>query len=225
MAKVTALTAQKRNKERVNVFLDGQFAFGLALPLAAGIQVGQILTPEDVARLQAGDTVEQAKQSAYRFLSYRPRSISEVRRNLKKKEYDEGVIEQVIQRLLELNLLDDHAFADYWVEQRETFKPRSLIALRQELAQKGVNRTIIEEALADVDESAAAYRAAESRSRRWQHLPEETFLAKLQRFLQGRGFNYAITRTVARQLWEENEAASEDETQQILKSPPPRRRQ
>lgn len=202
MGTITAITRQKRNKERVNIFIDGAYAFSLAEITAAWLKIGQELTPEDIARLDAEDTVEKAKQSAYSFLSYRPRSTAEVRQNLLKKEYDETIVEQVITRLIELNLLNDREFARYWIEQRETFKPRSQRALHQELHQKGLSREVIEAAVAEVDELAAAQKAAEKQAQRWIQLPKETFFSKMSGFLQRRGFDYTITKTVTEELWQ-----------------------
>jgi regulatory protein len=200
--KITALQAQKRNRERLNVYLSGQYAFSLALGAAVGLHLGQFLTAEEIARLQTQDEYEKAKESALRFIGYRPRSIAEVRQNLRGKGVDDTIIEQVVNRLAELELLDDAAFARYWVEQRETFKPRSPLALRQELQQKGLDRQVIEEALAELDATAAARRAAEQQAGRWQHLDKESFYQKMGGFLQRRGFSYSIVREVTDEVWE-----------------------
>lgn len=202
MQVITALTRQKRHPDRVNVFLDGEFAFGLAEIAAARLRLGQSVSPEDIASLQQEDTLEKAKQSAYKYLSYRPRSIAEVERNLRDKSYDEFVVEQAVTRLKELQLVDDLAFAQFWVEQRDTFKPRSAMALRQELMQKGVARDIIDDVLADVDETNAARKAAAMRVARWQHLPEDQFRKKMGGHLQRRGFNYGVIREITDELWE-----------------------
>jgi regulatory protein len=202
MGTITAITRQKRDKERVNIFIDGAFAFSLAEITAAWLKVGQELSPEEITRLDAEDSLEKAKQSAYRFISYRPRSTAEVRQNLLAKQYDEAVVEQVLSRLNELNLLNDRDFARFWIEQRETFKPRSQRALRQELHQKGVSREIIDEQIADLDETAAARKAAEKKAQNWGHLPKDIFFSKMGGFLQRRGFNYAIAKTVSEELWQ-----------------------
>ena len=101
-------------------------------------------------------------------------------------------------------MLDDEAFARYWVEQREAFKPRSHLALRQELQKKGVNRAIIEAVLDEVDQTAAAQRAAIKQVHRYTHLTEIEFRNKLGGFLQRRGFPYEIIRQVIDELWEAN---------------------
>lgn len=206
MQTITALTTQKRNQERVNVYLDGDYAFSLAWIAAANLQVGQALTNEEIADLQSDDALEKAKQSALRFISYRPRSIAEVQLNLRGKGYEETVIEQVIVRLQELDLLDDRAFAHYWVEQRESFKPRSQLALRQELFQKGVDRLIVEEVVSEVDEIDAAHRAGQKKAKSLANLTQDEFHQKMAGYLQRRGFSYAIVKTVTQQLWESTAA-------------------
>lgn len=203
MAKITALTRQKKNPNRINVFLDGAFAFGLAEITAVYLKIGQELTDADIAKLQSADDFEKARESALGYIQYRPRSTKEVRKNLRDKGYDETVIDHVIDRFLDVNLLDDLAFAKYWVEQRETFKPRSQMALRQELVQKGIDRTIIDEAVATVDEMAAAQRLAQKQASRYVNLDEPNFKKKMMGYLQRRGFNYGIIKEVTDEIWEE----------------------
>lgn len=206
MGKVTALSVQKRNRERVNVYIDDEFAFGLAYVAAAKLRVGQELSSDEIEALKSQDTVEKAKDSAYRLISLRPRSIAEIQRSLSKKGYDPEVIEQVIDRLVELNYLNDESFAQYWVEQRDTFKPRSHMALRQELMQKGIDRNIIDEALTASNETAAARTVAEKKARQLARYPEDEFKKKLGQFLQRRGFHYALIKEIMDELWQEIEA-------------------
>jgi regulatory protein len=205
MGKVTALSVQKRNRERVNVYIDDEFAFGLAYVAAARLRVGQELSSDEIESLKSQDTVEKAKDNAYRLISLRPRSIAEIQQSLNKKGYDPDVIEQVIDRLVELDFLNDASFAQYWVEQRDTFKPRSHMALRQELQQKGIDRSIIDEALTASDETAAARAAAEKKARQLTRYPEDEFKKKLGQFLQRRGFRYALIKEIMDELWQEIE--------------------
>lgn len=188
---ITALEFQKRNKERVNVYLDGQFAFGLAAIEAVHLRVGQTLSDEDIARLCGKDEVERRYEHALEFLSYRPRSEEEVRRNLRRKNAPAAVIEQVIERLTGAGLLNDREFARYWIENRMQFNPRGARALRQELREKGVPAAVIAEALAGFDEEAAARRVAEEGARRMAHLAPVEFRRKMEAYLVRRGFSRA----------------------------------
>ena len=199
---ITALRFQKRNKERVNVYLDGKFAFGLAAIEAAHLQVGQVLSDADIARLQKKDEIERAYERALNFLSYRPRSEAEVRRNLRQKNLEEDVIEAVIERLTRAGLLDDREFARYWVENRLQFKPRGARALRQELWEKGVPDPIISETIERVDENDAARRVAEDGARRMAHLQPDDFCRKLNAYMARRGFSYAVIKPLVEEMLE-----------------------
>jgi regulatory protein len=129
---------------------------------------------------------------------------------LTRKGYDESTIERVMRRLVELNMLDDQEFAHYWVEQRETFKPRSRRALQHELFKLGVERRIVEEAVNRVDETAAAYRAATKKMNIWDDYSHDDFYAKMIPYLQRRGFNYATANSVTGDIWQELHKSSEN---------------
>ena len=189
---ITALRFQKRNKDRVNVYLDDQFAFGLAAIEAAHLRVGQALEDDDIARLQQRDDVERAYERALNFLSYRPRSEAEVRRNLGKKRVADEVVEEVIERLVRIGMLDDQEFARYWVENRVQFNPRGARALRHELWQKGIPASVVDDVLADFDEEAVARKAIDSGARRLSHLEPWDFRRKLEAYLARRGFSRAV---------------------------------
>lgn len=199
---ITALRWQKRNKDRVNVYLDGRFAFGLAAIAAANLRVGQTLSDEEIAHLQAKDDVERAYEHALNFLSYRPRSEAEVRRNLREKDIEDEVIEAVIERLTRAGLLDDHAFARYWIENRLEFNPRGVRALSHELRRKGVSDAIIAEALAGFDEEAVARKAAGSAAPRLAHLEPAEFRRRLEAHLARRGFSYAVIEPLVEEMLE-----------------------
>jgi regulatory protein len=198
---ITSLQQQKNNAERVSVFLDGEFAFGVTLDAALHLTKGQFLSDADIAALQDHDEHERAYQSALHFLGSRPRSSAEVRRNLNEKGFGEEVIAGVVARLLEHRYLDDEEFARYWLDNRNRFRPRSAKAVRYELRQKGVDRDSIEAALEGMDEDEAAWAAAESKLDRWRDLPEDEFIHKLSGFLARRGFGFDTVRRTVQRAW------------------------
>jgi len=193
---ITALKVQKHNQQRVNVYIDGEFAFGLAAIEALRLKVGQYLSAADIARLKEQDQGEIAYERALNLLSYRPRSVAEVRRNLTGK-FDAETVENVISRLRRADLLDDGAFVRYWIENRDTFKPRGSQALRYELRQKGIADALIDDALTDYDEEAAARRAALAQVHKLARRHDvETVRAKLLAFLNRRGFSFHVAREI-----------------------------
>ena len=89
---ITALKAQKRARGRVDVHLDGEVAFSVALIHALWLKIGQALSDDEIASLRAADTLEQAKQRVVGLLEFRPRSVREVQQRLKRAGVDEAAI-------------------------------------------------------------------------------------------------------------------------------------
>ena len=212
MRTITAIKPQKKNPRRVNVYLDGEFAFGLSKLIAAWLKVGQTLPEEKIASLQAEDERETVYQKALHFLSYRPRSTAEVRQNLNKRNVPEALIEATLERLQRSGLLNDEAFARAWVENRNEFRPRSKSALRMELRRKGLDDEVVQSVLAEgVDEEALALQAARKYVRRLEARAERSrsglerskFRVKLNGFLARRGFSYSTIAPVVSQVWQE----------------------
>ncbi|HET7677008.1 MAG TPA: regulatory protein RecX [Candidatus Limnocylindrales bacterium] len=93
-------------------------------------------------------------EAAAAFLAVRSRSVAETRRRLRHLGYRQALVEQVLERLVEMAYLDDEAFARAWVESRDRARPRGASALRRELALKGVPRETVEAILGERDEWA-----------------------------------------------------------------------
>ncbi len=201
--KITALEVQKKNPDRVSVYLDGRFALGLPAIVAARLVRGQFLTDAEIEALQDRGEVETAYNKVLDYLSYRPRSRAEVEAYLQKRGVAEPQREPIVERLERAGLLDDEAFAQFWVENRERFRPRGLRALRYELRGKGVGEETIEQALAAVDTSESAYRSASKKARQLKHLDQKTFYRKIVEYLARRGFEYEVARETAERHWTE----------------------
>ena len=212
---ITALRFQKRNKERVNLFLDGEYAFPLPAVEAAQLSIGQQLTEQAIEALKAVDLRSRGYNRSLRFLAVRPRSQLEVRRNLQAYRPRDGrrlsasQIASIIASLKERQYLDDREFARFWVEQRNQFRPVAPRALRYELRQKGVDDSVAQAVIDELsDASSACETAARSRLYRWR---EETnparFRSKMGSFLQRRGFDWEVARDVIDRIWQELEEA------------------
>jgi regulatory protein len=209
---ITALKAQKKNPNRISVYLDGEYAFGLARIVAAWLRIGQHLGEEDINRLKQQDTFEVAYQRGLRLLSYRPRSEVEIQRKLSEQGFDQPVVDATIQRLKENNFLGDEKFAQDWVENRTTFRPRSKRMLAVELRQKGVDEESIQRALAETDdENSLAYQTATKYAHRLAGSDWETFRKRLGAYLGRRGFSYGTIAPVLRQVWEETQSSAGSE--------------
>ena len=210
MPKITAIEPQK-NRNRVNIHLDGEFAFGLDRFVAAWLKAGDELSDAKIARLQADDANERAYQQAMLFLSYRVRSEKEIRQNLRKHEIPDEVIEHTLTRLREGGLANDNQFARAWVENRNIFRPRSRRVLAMELRQKGLDDETVQSAVAGVDEEALAYESALKRANRFKNLEWSEFRKKLSEYLARRGFSYSVVAPIVTRIW--NEAHTDAEEQ------------
>jgi regulatory protein len=204
MAGIISALRMQRNNRRVNVFVDGEYAFALEAVLAAGLHLDQTLTDTDVERLQAEDQVEEAARRCAGLIVRRPRSLAEVRRYLQLRHLPPAAIERVVQRLTDNRLLDDAAFATAWVENRQDLHPRSRRALRMELRSKGVAEEEAERALTGVEDASAALITARRKASRWAGtLPRAEFLRKVMAFLALRGFDYRTAREASETIWQE----------------------
>lgn len=211
MKKITAIQVQKRNPNRVNIHLDGEYAFGLARIVAAWLHTGQTLDEAKIAQLQAEDARDRAMQQAMLFLSFRVRSEKEIRQNLSKHEIPDAVIEETLDRLRENGFADDKQFASAWVENRNTFRPRGRRALTLELRQKGIQEADIESALIEINEEALAYEAGLKKARKLKVQEWNEFRKKLSDFLARRGFSYSVIAPIILRLWDETRTEGEEQ--------------
>jgi regulatory protein len=203
---ITALEVQKKNPNRVNVYLDGEFAFGLSRIVAAWLEPGMKINQEKINSLQAADTSEIVYQKALKLLDYRPRTEKEIYQRLAQKGYEPENIEITIDRLRTANLVQDGQFARMWVENRNTSHPRSMRLMQYELKMKGVQDVLIENALAESESDLTlAQRAAEKHARKLRNLEWLDFRKKLSAFLARRGFSFETINFVVRSVWENQE--------------------
>jgi regulatory protein len=200
---ISALVFQKRNKERVNVYLDGRYAFSLPAIEAAQLHRGQYLSDAEIGALREKGELQKGYDRALRYLAYRPRSRAEVEEYLAGKGVIPAHVAEILERLAKAGLLDDLEFARFWVENRERFRPRGRRALQYELRQKGVSDTVIREVLEETlpSEEESAYRAAQGRARTLAGADYADFRRKLWGYLARRGFSYEAIEQATERLW------------------------
>lgn len=203
MKTITAIEAQRRGRDRVNVFLDEAFAFSLGREVVEeqGLHPGQVVSNSQIEELVGADLLGRCFNAALRLLSYRPRSEMEIRARLSRR-FEREVIERVLLQLKARQMVDDAAFAQFWRENRESFSPRSKRLLKLELRQKGIDPEVVDEVVEGLDDEDSAYRAAQRRGRTLER-DYETFRRKLGAFLGRRGFSYGVINRTIERLWQE----------------------
>ena len=204
---ITALEAQKRNPNRVNVHLDGIYAFSLSRIVAAWLTVGREMSDSEIGGLQKDDSYEEAAQVALRFIAYKPRTTAEVRKRLRESKFSDSAIEHTISHFTQTGLINDGQYARDWVDERQAFHPRSARQMDFELRRKGVSPEDIEAALAEVSEDdQMAYLLASQKINRYKDLDFTEFRNRLSGMLARRGFSYETVTRVVNRLWSERNA-------------------
>ncbi len=131
-----------------------------------------------------------------KFLSFRPRSELEIDGYLLKKDVDEETREAVKQKLLALKLIDDEAFARWWLDQRTTFRPKGSRLVKFELRRKGISEELIAGIMAEerpkTIDLALAERLARKKWERLKNLPPLEIKKKIYAFLAQRGFSFEV---------------------------------
>ena len=142
----------------------------------------------------------RAKDTAYRFLSYRPRSRAEIETRLRDKEFEEAIVAAVLVDLARLGYVNDEQFARAWARGRIRLRGFGRRRIDQELKAKGVAAEIIREALADVfgetSETETALQVAEKKLRTMQHLEPEARKRRLAGLLERKGYAFDVIREV-----------------------------
>ena len=205
---VTEVAVQARDKERVNVAVDGAHAFSLALEVAEreGVAPGLVLDRDRIDALLAVDSAARATAAALAFLGYRPRTEREVRDRLRERGHAPAAVEATIERLRGWRYVDDAGFARFWVEGRVEHRPRGRRLLEQELRQKGVDRETAREAVADADYDEVAAAVALARKRWPAYAADDPASARrrLGAYLQRRGFGRDAVRAALRDVLRED---------------------
>ena len=199
MPTVTAIRPQK-NKKRVNIYLDGKFGFGIDLEnfVKIGLKVEQELSDKEVEEIVKKAEFQKTLDKLLRFATLRPRSEKEIKDWFKRRKVYESLHDELFNRLNRLDLIDDEKFAQWWVEQRSSFRPRGKRALEMELRMKGIKKEMIGQVLSNlkVDEEKVARELLNKKSYKWKNLPKREARAKMSAFLARKGFNWEIIEKV-----------------------------
>lgn len=206
--RITALQPQANNPERINVFIDGHFQLGVnaLLVYEMRLAVNQDITSAQLEQLRHEEALQQAVDRALNFLTFRPRSRTEIRQYLRRKNTPPELIEAALERLNQLELVNDRDFASFWIENRDQFNPRGAQALKHELRSKGVTQEVVDELVDNESDEERAMQAGRKKADsllRQRDMDYATFYRRLGSYLQRRGFQFDVVRKTTKTLWEE----------------------
>jgi|SRR6185369_990280 len=203
MPQITDIKPQKK-KNRVNIYIDGKFSFGLDLEnfVVLGLKVGKELSQEQIEETINKAEFSKTFDKLIRFAMTRPRSKKEVSDWFRRKEVHESMHEELFNKLMRLELLDDTKFANWWIAQRTSFRPKSKMVLTMELRQKGIDKDIIKVALSEsgIDELSLAKQLVEKKRRVWEKLEGQDRKKKITYILGSKGFGWDIIKEILKNI-------------------------
>lgn len=193
--KISAIKQQVKRQDRYSIYGDGKYLFSFSEPelLASGIRIGQELDEQALEELRTKAVLDKAYDRCLNLISHRMRSEWEIRDYLKRKEYDETIQQQIVDRLTDRGYLNDAEFAKRWVDNRRLLKATSKRRLSQELRQKRISDDVISAVLdADETDETEVLRQLIERKRKQTKYQDDL---KLMQFLARQGFDYGKIKT------------------------------
>jgi len=197
--RVTRIERQERRAGRVNIHVDGRFAAGVSTETLArsGLRTGDQVDESQLESLRKEEDQAAAKSAALRLLGVQPRSVKELRDRLLEKEFAEGTIQPVLDRLTRAGLLDDDQFARMFIRHTLKLRPAGRIVLRRRLLLRGVDaRTAdraLDEEMPDPQEHALVVaRQLLRRARGSSKAGDPAIRRRLAAGLARRGFTWAV---------------------------------
>ncbi len=199
---ISKISEQKRRENRRNIYIDGEFAFGVNLNVVAKFRLreGMTLTTDEVAEIAQGKVRQECFDRAMRSLESRLHSRSELKRKLMRHEYGDAVVEGVLSDLQRLGYIDDARFAKSKALSAAQHKHHGKRRAMMELMRSGVKGDVAKVALDEVydatDPVAEAKALAEKQKARLQRLDPAVARRRLVGMLQRRGFDYEAIKPV-----------------------------
>lgn len=206
MSKITKIETGKRNKERVNVYIDDEYAFSINMELVYkfGLKVNEEVDKEKLIEISKSENLSKCKESALRTIERSYKTEKEIRDKLLSKEFDSETIDSTIDFLIEYGFIDDSKFVSMYIKDRIRTQGRNKI--RYSLISKGVNKLLIEEAFSTLDRDDEMERAIILCEKKYLNISKREdddfkIKNKLTRYLLGRGYDYDIAKEVIKEVF------------------------
>lgn len=198
--KITKIERQKKRSNRYNIFLDGEFAFGLYddTILKYGLRTNDEIGDEKINEMRKADEYIFGKNVAYKFLSYRQRSEKEIRTKLKEKKIQTGTIEKVIEYFKELKYLNDEIFSKTYLQNQLINKPAGKRLLKMKMLEKGISKEtadkVLKENYTEEEELSSAKLLLTKYKKRIKQKDEREIKRRCFQYLISRGFDFDIAK-------------------------------
>ena len=212
--KISKISEQVKNKQKLNIFIDGSYQLSLTRKQVADLNlvVNLEISDEMLVKLKGESVFTKYYQKSLDFLARRARSESEVRKYIIQKsskvsiskkrdgstikiepeleiEEAEALAARIVEHLKQKKFLDDEQFAIYWAQARSA-KNLSNKQLKQDLIKKGLTPGDIESAIAKLNQQKPEQESLSLLVAKLKNKSRYQDSQKLMRYLASRGFSY-----------------------------------
>jgi len=207
---ITKIEEQKRNKDRVNIYIDDEYAFSLSreVLIKEGIKLKEKVDIEKIKKAAKEDNYMKCKSAALRIIERTHKTEKEIRERLLKREYDIETINRTISFLKEYNLLNDENYAKMYIKDKS--KSQGKKKIKYDLLRKGLDDNLIEKEIAKIDsdeEEDIAYNLANKKYNILRKRENDNYKLsqKLYRFILSKGYSYDIASKVIKKLLKQDD--------------------
>lgn len=208
---ITRVEREKKGQRYLIYFGEHKLSVHEDVMIKYRMLTGSVFLKEDLQEIVIADERQRAYVEGLRYLERKPRTSTEMVRRLREKEIGETIITEVVQRLTEERFLDDPLYARQWAEQRLNSQRKGKLWIRQELREKGIDKSLIADALEEITPEQELESALATARKKWNMLSGEPYdkRRKTGAFLMRRGFGGETVRQVLNILREETDSGDD----------------
>ncbi|MDW5300051.1 MAG: RecX family transcriptional regulator [Sedimentibacter sp.] len=210
MKKITKIEYQKKNKDRVSIYLDDNYAFGIDLNIMIKYSLAKNMELEDdfINEILKSDEEMNAYNYAISVLSRNSKSEKQLMQKIKDKGYEEQFIENVIVKLKQQKYIDDEAYSEAFINNKINISKDGKRKIKEALYNKGIDKQIIDEKLQEITDDDEIERACLLGAKKLRTIKEEDIRKrrmKLANYLISKGFEYSTVKKVISKLFDKND--------------------
>ncbi|CAB1252212.1 recombination regulator RecX [Clostridium sp. MT-14] len=202
---ITKIEVQRRNREKANVYVDGEFAFSCDLELIYTFNIfkGKIVDIEYLKSVAAENNYMRCKNSALKVLEKTYKTEKQMEDKLLEKQYDEETVAKVMDFLKKYGFIDDNKFVELYIKEKINFQGRNKI--KYSLMKKGIEENLLNEKLNSIDNCFEEKTALNIAQKKYDAISKnenstKIIYKKLGDYLTRKGYDYSIVKDVLRKI-------------------------
>jgi regulatory protein len=210
---ITKIETQKKNNNRVSIFINDEFSFGIYYKtvMKFDLTVGLELSDELLNEIKIDNEYNKCFNQALNYLSYQERTVKEVRSKLKDKEYLKFTVDKVVRELINLKYLNDFEYAKRYIEFK--IKKMGKWKIKSKLSDKGIDEAILDRLLNNYSEDIqyeSALLIATKKNNQYSDISYQKRYSRLSGLLNRKGYSYSIINEVLSNVLYENRDEEND---------------